>query len=251
MYGEVFANIYNARWAGFANRVAPAILDYYAAISTGKTDKNVLDLCCGTGQFALEALERGYRVLGIDASEHMLRHARANTREYIETGQASFRTGDARRFTTPGTNGLVVCLFDSLNHLGGMADLESCFQCVFAALEGGGVFVFDLNTESGLKKHWNTISITDEEEVMIVNRGIYIEETHRAYTKISGFAVRPDGLYERFDEVMFNTAFEIEAVRRLLHEAGWDKIHCARVQDLATPIAEPEKETRVFFVASK
>ena len=32
----------------------------------------VLDLCCGTGLLAGELIARGYRVVGVDASEAML-----------------------------------------------------------------------------------------------------------------------------------------------------------------------------------
>ncbi len=37
----------------------------------------------------------------------------------------------------------------------------------------------------------------------------------------------------------------------MLLEIGWKNAYCARVQDITTPIADPEKEGRVFVVASK
>ena len=36
----------------------------------------MLDLCCGTGLLAGELVARGYRVVGVDASEAMLALAR-------------------------------------------------------------------------------------------------------------------------------------------------------------------------------
>jgi len=36
----------------------------------------VLDLCCGTGLLADELIARGYRVVGVDASDAMLALAR-------------------------------------------------------------------------------------------------------------------------------------------------------------------------------
>ena len=51
-YGERFARIYNLRWGGFANEVAPRLRDFYAHTAAGQTGAAVLDLCCGTGQLA-------------------------------------------------------------------------------------------------------------------------------------------------------------------------------------------------------
>ena len=38
--------------------------------------RGVLDVCCGTGLLAAELVARGYRVIGVDASEAMLARAR-------------------------------------------------------------------------------------------------------------------------------------------------------------------------------
>src|SRR3989344_5691712 len=40
----------------------------------------VLDLSCGTGNYALALAQRGFRVVGVDVSEPMLRVARAKAR---------------------------------------------------------------------------------------------------------------------------------------------------------------------------
>ena len=89
-YGAGFARVYNLRWSGFARQVAPLILEYFEVSPFAAANKRVLDLCCGTGQLALYFLEKGYRVVGIDLSEHMLRYARENTLAYIVSGQAKF-----------------------------------------------------------------------------------------------------------------------------------------------------------------
>ena len=49
----------------------------------------------------------------------------------------------------------------------------------------------------------------------------------------------------------FNTVFEMVKVKRILLEVGWKDVQFARIQDLKTPIIEPEKEGRVFIVARK
>ncbi len=249
-YSRTFARVYNKRWTFFAHRVAPLIADFYASTTTGKKNRSVLDLCCGTGQLSLYFLEEGYRVTGIDLSEHMLLYARENASAYVEDGRARFIQADAANFSLDDQFGLAVSTFDALNHLEGQVALEECFRSVFATLVPGGFFVFDLNTRAGLLR-WNNIRVDDTEEAMIVTRGIYDGESDRAYTKVSGFFHTAHGLYERFDETVFNYVFDLAWVREALRKAGWQDAYCARIDDLATPISNPEQEDRVFFVASK
>ena len=249
-YGRAFARVYNKRWTGFGHRVAPLLLEFYASTATGKANRSILDLCCGTGQLALHFLEQGYHVTGIDLSEHMLQYARENAYAYGESGQAQFVQADAARFSLDQQFGLVISTFDALNHLENQEALRACFQSVFAVLVEGGYFVFDLNTRRGLMR-WNNISVDDSEEAMIVTRGFYDGQGDRAYTRISGFIRVASGQYERFEETVYNTVFDMVWVRDTLLRIGWRDVHFARLEALATPIAEPEKEGRVFFVAHK
>lgn len=248
-YSKSFAKVYNIRWSGFAKQVAPLILDFYAATPIGQENKTVLDLCCGTGHLAVHFLEKGYRVVGLDLSEHMLHYAQENARQHVESGQAAFIQGDASNFTLDERFGLVVSTYDSLNHLENEQALRRCFQCVYAVSDG--YFILDLNTRRGLRR-WNTIQVDDSaDDALIIIRGIYDGQSDKAWTKISGFLRLPDGLYERFDETAFNTVFEMEKVKGALLDVGWKNAYFARIQDLKTPLDEPENEGRVFIVASK
>jgi hypothetical protein len=49
----------------------------------------------------------------------------------------------------------------------------------------------------------------------------------------------------------FNTVFDLARVRDRLLEVGWRKVHFALVDDLKTPLDEPEKEGHVFVVAGR
>ena len=55
-YSASFARLYNLRWGGFAQRVAPIIRDLYESTPLGKVNRSLLDLCCGTGQLAVHFL---------------------------------------------------------------------------------------------------------------------------------------------------------------------------------------------------
>ena len=249
-YRSAFARVYNLRWGGFAQWIAPRLEDFYRSTPAGQAKHDVLDLCCGTGQLSLHFLEHGYRVTGIDLSEPMLHYARENAGDYVQSGQARYVQGDASEFTMEQHFGLVVSTFDALNHLESKDKLQQCFQCVFAVLEPGGVLVFDLNTRDGLQR-WNSIRVDDSKEVMVVSRGIYDGQGERAYTQLSGFVLTENGLYERFEETVYNTVFDMDWVRDALLRTGWQDVYFALGNDLTVPIEDPEKEPRVFFVARR
>lgn len=248
-YSKGFAEVYNKRWSGFTKQVAPLILDFYNSTSIGQENKTVLDLCCGTGHLVLYFLEKGYRVVGLDLSKHMLHYARENASQYIESGQASFIQGDACDFTLDKRFGLVVSTFDSLNHLENEQALLKCFQCVYNISDG--YFIFDLNTRRGLKR-WNNIQVDESnDDAILISRGVYDGQSDKAWTRISGFLQLSDGRYERFDETMFNTVFEMENVKNALLDVGWREPYFTRILDLKTPLDQPEKEGHVFIITRK
>lgn len=246
-YGALFARVYNERWAGFANQVAPLIRALYEE-TFQRSDRTLLDLCCGTGQMARRFLEAGYRVVGLDLSADMLEHARANATKYAEIGQARFVQGDAADFRLEESFGLIVSTYDALNHLPDAAALRGCFASVRRALSTDGVFVFDLNTRYGLNR-WNTITITEDDDLTLINRGIY-GGGERAYTRITGF-VRDDntGQYSRFAETFFNVAYDLADVQGWLKAAGFADVYIAQGSELYAPAADPESLGRAWFVA--
>jgi SAM-dependent methyltransferase len=249
-YNPDFAWVYNQRWIGFAQHVAPLIRSFYERTPIGQAHKSLLDVCCGTGQLALHFLEHEYTVTGVDLSPHMLHYARENTTPFVQAGQATFLQADAADFTLDGQFGLAVSTFDALNHLPGKEALRGCFASVYPLLLPDGFFIFDLNTRAGLQR-WNAINVRDMPDHLIIDRGIYNEQEERAWVKITGFIGTEIGLYRRFEETAFNTAFDLPWVRDSLFRAGWQSVYFARIDDLGMPIVAPEDESRVFIVARK
>jgi SAM-dependent methyltransferase len=247
-YGKIFAGIYNRMWTGFALQAAPLILAYYESAAAEKRRRRILDVCCGTGQLLLHFLERGFSATGVDLSPSMLACARENCARFIADGKADFINADAASFTVRTPHDLAVSTYDALNHLDSLAKLGSCFSCVRAALDPGGFFIFDLNTETGLR-HWNGITVEEGEQGMMVKRGIYAPGMGRAYLRITGFARTGPDTYTRFEETAFNTLFKMEDVARRLVEAGFRTSWFATVRNLAEKVADPEELDRAFIVA--
>lgn len=248
-YSKDFARVYNLKWSAFADHVAPFIQDFYRSTPQGKAGESILDLCCGTGHLAVHFLNNGFKVVGVDLSEHMLYHARERCGKYIDSGQSTFINADASDFTFDGRFGLTVSMYDSLNHFENEEALINCFKSVYAVTDG--YFIFDLNTRLGLKR-WNSISVNDSsEDTLVISRGFFDEQSDKALMKFTGFERLPEGTYNRFEETVYNTVFQMEDVRKALLKIGWKEVYFARVKALSDPITEPEKEPRVFFVARK
>ena len=250
-YQAGFAKIYAMRWGAFSRQVAPPLKAFIETIFPEPEKHTLLDLCCGAGFLALHFLQAGYHVTGLDLSPAMLQYALENTRDFVDQGQAEFIVADAADFSLADPVWVVLSTFDALNHLPSFAALQSCFRCVQSALHPGGLFIFDLNTASGIRKSWNSISVEDSPELTIINRSVYDESSGKAYTRISGYLRVVEGVYERFEETIYNTVFELAQVQEALKSAGFVGITIAQINDLSTPLEDPESEKRVFFIARK
>ncbi len=249
-YNRSFARIYNLRWTGFAQNAAPRLRACYESTPVGQQNHSLLDLCCGTGQLALDFLDNGYRVIGLDLSEAMLDYARANAAAYIVSDQARFIQGDAANFELDERFGLVLSTFDALNHLPDFNALKGCFLSVYPVLVEGGSFIFDLNTTKGLRG-WTSISVEDSPELMLVTHALFDETDQKAFMRVLGFALTANELYERFEETAYEVAFNLQAVKEALLETGFHSVRFVKLQDLSAPVDDPERENRIFIVAEK
>ena len=72
-YDAKFARVYNEKWIHFALGMAPGIRTFYESTPIGQSNRDLLDVCCGTGQLALHFLEHGYRVVGVDILDDPIR----------------------------------------------------------------------------------------------------------------------------------------------------------------------------------
>ena len=105
----------------------------------------LLELACGTGSI-LARLATGAQLTGLDRSPEMLAMAAAKVpgAQLVEGDMSSFDLG--RRFD------VIVCVFDSVNHLLEVGSWASLFACVHAHLAEDGLFVLDVNTVGELHR---------------------------------------------------------------------------------------------------
>jgi SAM-dependent methyltransferase len=104
--------------------------------------RSVLDLCCGTGLLAGELVARGYRVVGVDASEQMLALARERLGTEVALSQTTLPD-----LAFGGVFDAAVCTFDGLNYLT-PEELRLTMAAVALRLRPTGWLVFDLHTDA-------------------------------------------------------------------------------------------------------
>ncbi|HEY2931898.1 MAG TPA: class I SAM-dependent methyltransferase [Acidobacteriota bacterium] len=122
--------------------------------------ERITDLACGTGTLALAAAKLGKKVCGVDISSEMLGKARSKAkREGLDVCWIEARM---QQFQVPEAQDLVVCAFDSINHLLSIEALRHCFVSVYRALSNEGRFIFDVNNLRAFQILWNH----DEEDAI-------------------------------------------------------------------------------------
>ena len=133
VYDEIVVDPCHGRWASFLHEL-------WSADAEGV--RSVLDLCCGTGLLAGELIARGYRVVGVDASEAMLAVARKRLGR-----EAALSRMTLPDLTLEGVFDAAVCTLDGFNYLT-PEELALTMAAVADRLRPAGWLVFDLHTDA-------------------------------------------------------------------------------------------------------
>lgn len=116
-----------------------------------KNDLNsILELGCGTGE-NLKVFGKNYDLTGIDISSEMIRIAKKKLLN------ADLRVKDIREYEFSRKFDLILCLYDTINHITLFSDWKKIFENTSGHLNPNGLFVFDINTLFKLE-YFSTIS---------------------------------------------------------------------------------------------
>lgn len=107
--------------------------------------KTILEIACGTGN-VLEPLSSHFEVSGLDLSPKMLDVAKA------KLPNVPFYEGDMTNFELNQKFDVILCIFDSINHLADFDQWVATFDRVKAHLNEGGIFIVDINTEYKMER---------------------------------------------------------------------------------------------------
>ena len=215
---DAFAWLYAHYWGGeFHAQILP-MLDRLVLRLLPKRAR-ILDLCCGDGRIARALNKRGFDITGLDGSEQMLTYARKLAPE------VPFHLADARSFKLPDPFDAVISTFDSLNHVMTRRDLYKVFRNVYASLNEGGYFAFDVNREEAYRDLWSNMSSVITEQAVSVARGEFDERRGIATCDITQFALK-NGAWIRSDYTLRQKLHEHSNVMDDLEKAGFSHVAC-------------------------
>ena len=197
--------------------------------------QRVCDLCCGSGETAVELARRGLEVHAIDVSPVFCDAVRAKARRGRARGQR--RLPGMRDFTLPRPMDLVLAEFASLNNLADRRDLPRVLEAVARALAGGGWFLFDVNTPLSLRSQYaETIYMDEDATFKLVQRGSLETDGRRARLDFDWFVPSGRSAWRHVRETLWHVCWTDREIRRALRVAGFDRVRTFDGVDVRPPL---------------
>lgn len=171
--------------------------------------KKVLELACGTGS-VLKFLAKRYEIHGLDLSKGMLKVA------YEKVPGAKLYHENMVDFTLDEKFDVILCVFDSINHILDFEDWKKLFTNVRDHLSPNGIFIFDINTQEKLIRAIKESPWVKpfEENIMIMNVVDGGNEVSNWNIKI--FQKKENNMYELHEENIREISFPIEKIENEL-----------------------------------
>ena len=187
IYDHVMRHVDYDGWADYVSRVF-ARLDEHP--------QTLVDLACGTGNITFELDALGYQLTGIDASSAMISVACDKVRD--RGRDIVFQTGDLRALEgTAGPFDAAVCLYDSLNYLLSLEDVELALREVCHILAPSAVFIFDVCTECNSLAHFRDVHDSEEGPGFVYTRHSYYDRDRRLQFNSFDITVGNEGTHLR------------------------------------------------------
>ncbi len=215
--------------------------------------RSVIDVGCGTGLHSVELAKRGYRVLGVDISEAMIRRAKEKA---AGLENASFIVADARALELSERYDAAIAMYGVISYFTSDGDLLRFLRSVRGVLREGGVFVFDTWNVLGVlekRSYYETPSthfrksgsmLAVKEEVWRIDA---LEQVAYADISWSVIDLRSGSVDVRSHSLKLRL-FTIRELRHFLSDAGFEV--AAMFEDYACrPLAESSSELVVVAVA--
>jgi len=208
----------------------------------------VLELGCGTGNMTKRLSDKGYDMIGVDASAEMLEAA--TQKQSVSRSQILYLQQDMCEFELYGTVRAVVSICDCVNYILEEEKLLQMFRLVNNYLDPQGVFLFDLNTVYKYEKLMGDATIAENRE-----EGSFIWENY--YDKLKKLNVyeltlfipenqEREGYYRKYEEVHYQRAYTLSEIRELLERAGMEYVAAYDACSHEYPKKESE---RIYIIA--
>jgi SAM-dependent methyltransferase len=200
------------------------------------TAKSILELGCGTGS-VLEGFKNEYQLAGIDLSKNMLRIAQH------KLPNASLYRHSIVGFELTQRYDIILCVFDTLNHLAEFSDWQKLFRSAKKHLRTNGLFIFDMDTIDRLMRVSDILSYQQSLTTGPLNMRVRALTTHSVEWDLTIQNKQSDGIIQVFEEHVGETSFPLDVIKMEL-EKNFDVIGNFDSES-NTPT---ESSDRVYFV---
>ncbi len=213
VYESDLAYVHDRGFGGFARGSAPGLLGELRAAGIG--EGRIVDLGCGSGIWAGELVDAGYRVVGVDISRAMIELAQRRVPE------AELHVGSFLQFRIPSCRA-VTALGEVFNYLFDVDHSLQSLQAVrgnaFDALLPGGLLIFDV-AEPG-RCRGRTQGFTEGEDWTCLVEYQHDEPKQQLTRRIVTFRKLGD-VYRRHEETHRQQLFEERRVAHILESIGF------------------------------
>lgn len=239
-YDEFTQDVKYSRWADY-------LIGLFEKFGDADGTHQVLDLACGTGSLSVILAERGYEVIGTDASEEMLAAAQEKAWEVSGT-PPMFLHQRMEELDLYGTVDAAVCCLDSLNYLTSTAALELAFSRLRYFVRPGGLFIFDVNTDAKFRRLDGQIFLRESEDYFCTWSAEYDIDARLCAFYYDIFKSFEGDLWERSQEEHTERAHSREEIKTALEKASFA---LEAVFGELSENSPTEDEQRIFFVARR
>lgn len=170
--------------------------------------KELLDLGCGTGETLLRLYEK-YSCEGLDLSEDMLKIANKK----LKNKKVPLFLGDMREFNTGKKYDIIISLFDTINHLTSLKDLEDLFKSINNNLTENGIYIFDAIDRNFINEMFGNGIFYDERKNMSIIWE-HFKDNDIDVIEATYFVKNRTGTYEKLKEMYEKRVFTEEEIRK-------------------------------------
>ena len=206
----------------------------------------LLEVGCGSGNFASCFYKKGIDVIGVDISEGMLSVAKEKAEK--EKQNILYLNQSADELDLYGTVDGAVCLLDTVNHIVNKRQLQESFNKISLFLEKDRLFVFDVNTEYKQSEILgNNTFVLENEQVYLVLQNFWDKARKISDLELDFFEKENDS-YKRETVAFCERVYTREELTKMLKKAGLKLIavHCEN------GFSKPNKTShRNIYVARK
>ena len=208
----------------------------------------LLDLGCGTGTLSFLLEQKGFDIIGVDASEDML--SVANEKKYEDDSSALFLCQKAEELDLFGTIQCAVSTLDTFNHIDSIEKIEKAISLVSLFMDMNGIFIFDMNTPYKHKEILgNNTFVYDMDEVYCVWQNSYDENSEKTDIELDFFIKNEDDeCFERYSESFSEYVYDINEIISIIKKCGFTLL--ATTDDYSdNPVSDTTE--RITFICKK